>query len=193
LRNLIPALMCCSLGAAGCVQHVARPAPPAALPEIRLAPWQLGASMNAAQRLTIRSTRNAQSGAAGASIEAVVQVDATSLRVVALALGRRVFALQWDGVNLTEQRDARLPASLSATRILRDIQFAYWPVDALRTSLPPDWRIETGKDSRTLVHGAATMLLRARFSSPSRWQGTTTIENFAEGYELAIESEVQVD
>jgi hypothetical protein len=194
LRYLILAVLAgCSLGVAGCAQRGVRPEPVAELPPLALAPALLGATVSVAQRLSFRATRGAQRAADGASIDAVLEVDAASLRVAAVALGRRVFALQWDGARLDEQRDPRLPPELSAKRILRDIQFAYWPVDALRGALPHGWRIDTRGGTRELVHGGDTVLLRASRAGASTWQGQVTIENLAEGYELVIESRVQGD
>lgn len=173
------------LALAGCA--TTRTLPTSPLPEPRLAPATLGATISVAQRLRFE-TATAPDGATP-GIDAQLEVDADSLRLAGIAMGQRVLTLQWDGHELASQRHPQLPPQVDPARVLRDIQYAYWPGDVLRRALPPGWSLDDGDDLRTLRHGQRT-LLSIRYTAQPRWAGNAVLDNVAERYRLAIQSKV---
>ena len=161
-------------------------APPAAqLPSIALAPASLGLELALAQRLTI--THEHGEPTAPVPLEALLEVDAHSVRLVALALAQRVLTLEWDGHGLRSSRHGKLPTQIQAAHVLRDVQLAYWPAEALRAALPPGWTIEESPRRRMLL-AAGVPRMTLDYSNDLRWQGRVDIVNLAESYRLRIES-----
>lgn len=161
-------------------------APPAAqLPQLALAPAALGTELALAQRLTVTHEHGART--APAPLEALLEVDAQSVRLVALALAQRVLTLEWDGQHLVSSRHALLPPQIQAAHVLRDVQLAYWPAAAVRAALPPGWTLEEGNRRRVLL-AAGLPRVTIHYSNDPRWQGRVDIINLTESYRLTIES-----
>lgn len=156
------------------------------LPQPRLSPHAMGAVISLEQRLTVE---RAPAGRAVTtrSLDALLEIDAQSLQMAAFALGQRVLTLHWDGVNLVSERHPLLPAEVDAAYVLRDVQWMYAPLQALRATLPPGWLLDEVNGERILSHDAVPVLL-IRYDSASRWNGRSRLENRLEGYSLTIES-----
>lgn len=175
MRRLIAlALLCLSLTA--CPQRKA-PAPLVELPPLRLAPAALGEELSLQQKLHFRF------GAQQRELDALLEVDASEVRLAVQALGQTGVSLRWDGSELTQQRASWLPEAVRGERVLDDLQFVLWPADAIRAALPPGWRLEEQAGVRRLLHGDTV------------WLSVTPVdifhvklENFAERYSLEIES-----
>ncbi len=184
MRALTTACLVLLLGA--CATPVV---PTVQLPQPRLAPQAMGAVVSVAQRLTlVRSPegRPVQTR----SLDTLLEIDASSLRLAAFALGQRVMTLKWDGSALTSERHPLLPAEVDAAFVLRDIQWMYAPLEALRSVLPAGWQVEDSAQQRVLSH-ATTPVLLIHYDSDSHWGGRSQLENRLEGYSLTIESEKQ--
>ena len=83
----------------------------AALPSLHLAPAALAGGLALQQRLTfVREGRRD-------TIDALVEVDAAEVRVVAHAQGQVALRFTWNGETLTQVRDERLPAAVQAARV----------------------------------------------------------------------------
>jgi len=155
----------------------AKHAPAIALPPLRLAPATLGKELALQQRLVFRF------GSQVRELDALLEVDARDVRLAVQAMGRTGVTLQWDGVQLSEQRAAWLPAAVRGARVLDDVQFSLWPVEVVRAALPPGWTLADDGRTRELLHGGRAWLVRERVNAT-----TLQVRNVAEGYDLTIES-----
>lgn len=149
----------------------------------------MGASISLAQRLTVERAPEGRP-VATRSLDTLLEIDASSMRLAAFALGQRVLTLSWDGSSLTSERHPLLPAEVDAAYVLRDVQWMYAPVESLRQVLPAGWQLDDSGNERTLSHGAMPILL-IHYDSASRWSGRSRMENRLEGYSLTIESAQQ--
>ncbi len=184
MRRLIAVCLLLLLGA--CAAPVVQTT---TIPQPRLTPQAMGMVVSVAQRLTLVRAPEGRP-VQTRSLDTLLEVDASSLRLAALALGQRVMTLTWDGSNLTSERHPLLPAEVDAAFVLRDIQWMYAPLDALRRVLPSDWQLEDTDRQRVLSHAGAPVLL-IHYDGDSRWDGRSQLENRLEGYSLTIESEKQ--
>ena len=162
---------------------------PVQLPQPRLVPGAMDVVVSVAQRLTVERAPQGKP-VVTRSLDTLLEIDAQNLRLAAFALGQRVLTLNWDGSNLVSERHPLLPAEVDAAYVLRDVQWMYAPLEALRTILPSGWLLEEVGGERILSHGAVPVLL-IRYDSASRWNGRSTLENRLEGYTLTIESAKQ--
>lgn len=165
------------------------PAPSLQLPQPRLAPQAMGLTLSLAQRLTVERAP-VDRPVATRSLDTLLEIDASSLRLAAFALGQRVLTLSWDGSALTSDRHPLLPAEVDATYVLRDVQWMYAPAQALRQVLPSGWHLEDSGNQRILNHGEKPVLL-IHYDAEPRWSGRSRMENRLEGYSLTIESAQQ--
>jgi hypothetical protein len=175
VRRLIALLLLC-LSLAACPQRRA-PEPLAVLPPLRLAPAALGRELSLQQKLHFRF------GTQQRELDALLEVDASEVRLAVQALGQTGVSLRWDGSELQQQRASWLPEAVRGERVLDDLQFVLWPADAVRAALPPDWRLEEHAGVRRLLRNE-TVWLSATPLDPQR----VRLENFAERYSLEIES-----
>ena len=159
------------------------------IPQPRLSPQAMGAVVSVAQRLTLTRTPEGRP-VQTRSLETLLEIDASSLHMAAFALGQRVMTLKWDGTALTSERHPLLPAEVDAAFVLRDIQWMYAPLQALRSALPADWQVEDSGQQRVLSH-AGTPVLLIHYDGVSHWVGRSQLENRLEGYSLTIESKEQ--
>lgn len=175
MRRLIAIAMLC-LSLAACPRRPAT-APLAELPPLRLPPAALGHELSLQQKLHFRFAARQR------ELDALLEADASEVRLAVQALGQTGATLRWDGNELTQVRASWLPEAVRGERVLDDLQFVLWPADAIRAALPPDWRLEERPQLRRLLRGD-TVWLTATELDPQR----TRLENFAEGYSLEIES-----
>ncbi len=163
------------------------------VPVLHLAPCALNQDLNLVQRLTIKKLPDAArvfvSGTEH-SLDALLQIDQSSLKLAAFALGQRVLTLSWDGQHLDSSRHALLPVAIDSEAVLRDIQLVYWPAPSIQQALPAHWTIaETGR-TRTLSYDQVPEVV-VNYSAAPAWTGRAQLDNLAEGYSLEIESSVQ--
>ena len=162
---------------------------------LHLPPAALGQTLNLVQRLTIKKLPNAARSAAGGSertLDALLQIDQSDLKLAAFALGQRVLTLSWDGHQLSSSRHPLLPVAVDSESVLRDIQLVYWPAAAIRQVLPPDWTLLDVGPTRTLSFQQLPEVV-VNYSAAPAWTGRAELDNRAEGYSLVIESAVQDD
>lgn len=175
------------------------------MPEIKLAPSALGASISLAQRLTLVNTGSPDINArpqAQRTLDALLEIDSDSVRLAGFAMSQRVLTLAWDGKALNSTRHFLLPAEVNADKVLRDIELSYWPAEAIRAVLPSDWTLlDVGSDKsddkkndavneRSLRYKGETQVL-IHYSATPRWAGRAELDNRLEHYRLTIESTVQ--
>lgn len=174
MRRLIALALACLL-LAGCTAS-----PPRAtveLPLLALSPAALGHELVVQQRLHFAF------GSQQRELEALLEVDGREVRLAVQALGQAGVRLRWDGQALEQQRASWLPQQVRGERVLSDLQFALWPIEAIRAALPARWTVEAEGGSRCLRHDGTTWL-RVVQEGPGRHR----LENRAEGYALLIES-----
>ncbi len=188
LRHLLALLAALTMSA--CMLLPA--APPSRLPLLHLSPSDFGSSVSLSQRLTLINVKNAQAQKLSGerSLDSLLEINAEEVQMAGFAIGRRLLTLHWDGKTLNANQDRLLPWRADPERILRDIQLAFWPSAAIIATLPNGWTLEDSDTARTLYHHGLPEV-HISFSGTPRWQGTTTLDNRAEGYLLKIESTIQ--
>jgi hypothetical protein len=164
----------------GCGIAPSRPVESAALPMLQLAPSALPEGLALEQRLTFTH------GDRRETVDALVESDAQSVRVVVHAQGQVALRLVWDGKTLEETRAEWLPPTLQSARVLSDLQFAYWPLAAINDALPDHWEARETDGVRRLV-GVPDSGLAIDVGWPE--PGVALLTNHRDGYELRIESQ----
>lgn len=158
----------------------AGPAPRTAIddtPLLRLAPAALGGTLALQQRLAF------EHGGRSEIVDALVEADARSVRVVIHGQGQVALRLAWDGQELTQTRAEWLPPQLSAERVLSDLQLVFWPAPAVSAALPPGWRLVQQGTARELRHGDE-LVIRIENPAPDRH----VLHQLRTGYRLGIHS-----
>lgn len=184
MRSLIVVWFVVCLGACAAPQSAGR-----SLPEFRLPLDALGISLNLVQHLTVSRISRGVDVIPDAGLDALLEIDAQSLRLAALVLGQRVMTVQWDGQELVATRNRMVPAAIDAAHVLRDIQLLYWPVEAIRSRLPVSWSITEVPGRRTVLFENQVQV-EILYTDSQRWLGQAELSNFLEGYRMRIESAV---
>jgi hypothetical protein len=184
VREVTAALLLGVLAGCAATPRPPPPAPGEPLPELRLAPAALGATVSLSQRLVF--AHEADPGGPR-SLEALLEVDPALLQLAGFALGQRILTLRWDGATLNEERGSELPAQFQSAPVLRDVQLVYWPASAVRANLPPGWTLEDGPGQRTLSKNGRKWVT-VHYDGEPRWEGRTQLTNLSEHYRLTIES-----
>ena len=127
----------------------APPAAPAgaearATPQLRLAPSQLGRTLNLQQHLTLQAPGHDQ------QLDVLLEADATHVQMGVVAMGQVAARLSWDGTTLEESRAPWWPQAVSGSRILGDLQLTLWPASAIQAALPAGWTLAEAGNVRTL-------------------------------------------
>lgn len=164
---------------AACAQAPVRT--PALAPSLRLAPAALGAEVALQQRLTVTHGTRTQHA------DALLEIDARSLRLALLAGPKRLLTLAFDGERIEEQRYPDLPGELAGERFIDDIQLAYWPADAIRAALPAGWTLRDDVLTRSLLH-LGQLVTEVRYAGEVRWLGRIEILHAGADARLRIES-----
>jgi len=174
---------------AGCA--LLRPATP---PLLRLAPAALGHELAVAQRITVsQPTPDAAEPERAVSADAVLEVDATSVRMAVLGLGQALLRIEWDGSQLTQTRAPGWPDAVDGAQILNDVQLALWPAQAIRSALPAGWTLHDhaatpdAPAQRWLDH-AGQAVLRIDYPSTQRTVMNHLAANPRAAWRVEIES-----
>lgn len=165
--------------AAGCVTA------PKPRPEVefglRLSPASLGRELQLLQRITVVR------GAERKSFDAQLEVDASAVRIAAVAMGQTIASLSFDGKSLEQRVSAHVPPAVTASRILSDVQLAWWPADAIRTGLPAGFSLEEGGGTRSLRQGGELFAVVTYEGTAPAWK-FVRLNQVRFGYLLEIES-----
>lgn len=175
--NLLAAIAAAGV-LAGCASA---PVPAAAsrdVPQLRLAPAQLGASLALVQHIEVQAPGHAQ------QLDVALEVDPAHVRLALLAMQQVAAKLDWDGTTLDETRAPWWPAQVSGSRVLSDLQLTYWPVAAIRAALPAGWTLAEDGDVRTLRQGDEAVTTVTRHGSGARIE----LEQHRAPYRLTITS-----
>lgn len=148
---------------------------------LKLPPAALGSSISLQQHLIV------ERGGRIDELDTALEVNSQSLDLVGLAFGQRVLTLHYDGETLQSWRHSMLPTQLRDEDVLEDLQLTLWPVDAIRSALPPPWRIEESGQRRTLfIDDMLVMVID--YSGHPRWIGKIELSNLRYHYRLTIQS-----
>ncbi|KFL37850.1 hypothetical protein N788_01395 [Arenimonas donghaensis DSM 18148 = HO3-R19] len=147
------------------------------MPSLQLAPSSLGGTLALQQRLVFTHGQRSD------TVDALLEADADSVRVVLHQHGQVMLRLVWDGESLRQDRAAQLPEALSAQRVLDDLQLVHWPAPAIRAALPPGWQLLEAPGARHLLNHGETV---ASVSWPD--EHAARLDNHREGYRLDIRS-----
>lgn len=124
-------------------------------PRLALPPAALGCELALQQRLVVQAP-----GQPAQELDALLEVDAQTVRLALVHLGQRVGVIVWDGQQLQAELSRWWPAQLAPAQVLGDMQLALWPVDAIARDLPASWMLqEVGTPSgsaRRLSHQGQT-------------------------------------
>lgn len=170
---LLPALLL------GCVT-TPRP-PPVQEFTLRLSPAALGRELQLMQRISMVR------GDLRRSFEAQLEIDASEVRVAALALGQTIATLRWDGQKFEQKVSTYVPEVVTAERIITDIQLAWWPEQVVREGLPSGFSLLTDGGVRELrFDGAPFASVHYEGTAPA-WS-RVILSHHRYGYTLEIES-----
>ena len=170
------ALLAMLLALSGCANQPSRP-PAQAMPVLNLAPSSLGRVLALQQRLQVSFTGKQQ------TLDAMLEVDASKLRLAVQAAGQPALRLDWDGHSLQQVRAPWLPSALTGERVLFDLQLVYWPTAVFRAALPAGWTLVDTDGMRRLQHDGADVAIVTKRPGDS-----AALEHPAEGYRLDIRS-----
>lgn len=120
-------------------------------PRLALAPAALGCGVSVQQQLTVQPP-----GQDAQQLDALLEVDAQTVRLALFHLGQRMGVLRWDGTRLGTQLSPWWPAPLVPAQVLSDMQLALWPLAAIAPTLPPRWSVTEADGVRRLVHAGQT-------------------------------------
>jgi len=177
VRLLIAFALCLLLAA--CAVHNREATSSIELPTLHLAPSALGQNLALEQQLVF--VRNGQQR----EFDALLEVDATQVRLLVQAMGQSAVRLIWDGQHLSQRRASWLPSQVRGGRVLDDLQFALWPLSSVRAALPPNWHAEEAGNERRLLDAQGHVWLAVHSNGGV---GHLCLRNFAEDYQLEIRS-----
>ncbi|QIL80961.1 DUF3261 domain-containing protein [Diaphorobacter sp. HDW4A] len=119
-------------------------------PWLALAPSALGCAAAVQQRLTVQPP-----GQSAKELDALLEVDAGSMRLAILNLGQMVGTLDWNGTKLDPQLSRWWPAVLKPEQVLSDVQLAFWPEAEISRALPAQWTLVATPNERVLKYAGA--------------------------------------
>jgi hypothetical protein len=123
-----------------------------------------------------------QIGSERRRFDALLEIDATTLRLVAFAAQQPAFRLQWDGQTLDAEQADWLPESFRPQWVLNDLFLLLAPDEQLRAQLPAWYTLESSARTRTLRWRGRGLVRVER--GATRW----TVAHTILGYHLQIDS-----
>ena len=126
-------------------------------PRLALAPSALGCEVAVQQRVSVQLP-----GKPVQQLDALLEVDAQAVRLGFFLMGQGVGTVVWDGRQWDNHLSRQWPAQLAPEQVLSDLQFAFWPVQAVRHALPAPWSLQASAAGRTLLQGGQEHM-RVRF------------------------------
>jgi hypothetical protein len=153
-------------------------APAMALPRLQLPPSALPQPLALQQQLTFHFGQQTR------TLEALLEADRHTVRLMVQAMGQTGVRLSWDGSTLQQQRAAWLPPTVRAERVLDDLQFAWWPAASIRAALPAGWALDDDGQQRALRRDGVIWLQLTRTDAAH-----LHLDNRAEGYQLDVVSQ----
>lgn len=126
-----------------------------------------------------------------ASFEAVINADKNNMMIAVMAMGIKVWNINFDGIVITEERAEHVPEALQAQYLIRDIALAYWPKADLQDQLK-DWTILEDNNKRLIYAQGQTvpaiLITYSKGASPLNPDGQIKYENYLFHYNIIIDS-----
>lgn len=123
--------------------------------------------------------------------EAMITADKKGMKIAVMAMGMKVWNIDFDGMVITEERSEHLPEALEAQYMVRDIALAYWPSRDLKPQLK-DWTLVEGDRTRLIyAPGEENPIISIEYrkgAAPLSANGEVIFENHLHHYRLTIQS-----
>lgn len=125
------------------------------------------------------------------SFEAVINADKNNMMIAVMAMGIKVWNINFDGIVITEERTEHVPEALQAQYLIRDIALAYWPKADLQGQLK-GWTILEDNNKRLIYAPGQTvpaiLITYSKGASPLNPDGQIKYENYLFHYNIIIDS-----
>lgn len=165
---------------------------PLEMPSVLPIPQDYPGVFNVYQRIRVEAdqqfTQNQPS-----EFEAMIAANRKGMKIALMAMGMKVWSIDYDGMVITEERGEQVPDALQAQYLMRDIALVYWPSASLKTQLK-DWTlVENGSSRQIFSPGSATPAVTVTYQKGTQAQsaqGSVTLENHLHHYRLSIQSNV---
>lgn len=131
-------------------------------PWLALPPAALGCAASVQQRLTVQPP-----GQSSKELDALLEIDTSSMQLAILNLGQMVGTLEWDGAEIKPHLSRWWPAVLKPEQVLSDVQLAFWPEAAITQALPAQWTLEASGHERVLKYAGAERVKVRRLDADS--------------------------
>lgn len=126
------------------------------------------------------------------SIEAVLDIDDTRMSLIGMAMGVRLFSLDYDGQHMTETQS--LPTGLPAERMINDLLLVYTPADTLQKALPSGWLVQQDNSGQRTILRDGKVAIVISYSGGNAashvWPQRVVLDNKALYYQLTIDTAV---
>lgn len=147
-------------------------------------------SFNAYQHIHVEADRyNAESKTN--DFEAMITADKKGMKIAVMAMGMKVWNIDFDRMVITEERSEYLPEALEAQYMVRDIALAYWPSRDLKAQLK-DWILIENEQTRLIyAPGEEKPIISIEYrkgAAPLSADGEVIFENHLHHYRLTIQS-----
>lgn len=123
--------------------------------------------------------------------EAMITADKKGMKIAVMAMGLKVWNIDFDGMVITEERSEHLPEALEAQYMVRDIALAYWPSRDLKAQLK-DWILIENEQTRLIyAPGEEKPIISIEYrkgAAPLSADGEVIFENHLHHYRLTIQS-----
>jgi hypothetical protein len=154
---------------------------PVDAPLLSLSPASLGGELHLAQRVTVLRGEDRW------TFDALLEADAEVVQLAAFVMGQTVLRLKWDGRTLEEEHSARAPDAVTPSRILSDVQLAFWPREAVSAALPAHFTLDEAPLARVVTRDGEPFATLRFTGTPPAWR-QVELTHLAYGYRLVIES-----
>lgn len=190
LRSLsVAVLLCALLSACATTRLETKPdigIEVATLPKIPLlSPVTAAGAFSANQIINV--THDGQSH----QFESLLEWDKSSIHLAIVKFGKRIMTVNFDGAQVDVQKEPFVPNALQGEQILGDIQLVYWPTDALKRFMPPDYNIDDSQDIRILSYKGKP-IYRIQYHADSDFaaprENNVRLSHLLYGYEMTIQS-----
>ncbi|WP_168163839.1 DUF3261 domain-containing protein [Jeongeupia sp. USM3] len=149
------------------------------LPLLQIAPGAFGGERVLEQRLTMRWPGETR------TLDVVASIDDSTVSLVGLALGVRLFSIDYDGKAV--QSTENVPMALPAERMLNDFLIVHAPLPALQAALPAGWQVNDTARQRVVRHDGQNAIV-VDYSNDDRLAGRAQLTNRPLHYQLTIDT-----
>jgi len=134
-------------------------------------------------------TLNAHFGDHELALQCAFAADGDGWRSVCIGpAGRRLLTITVDGNRqLSAQLDPALPAAFDPARMAIDIQWAFWPLEALETAAKDtQWRVMQASAGTRQIFLADRLIAEIHYADADPWNGRLSIVHHAPAYRLDL-------